>query len=106
MVVGSNLSSPSYAELNGDGITCACSTNAERNLIIDNNFENILKTHHPKVDDSFSIPLQTVIIKGDFAEVKTGKPKSSKYHKMIKNKCGDDKVMFIGEKVKQELIHV
>jgi hypothetical protein len=51
------------------------STNAERNIITDNNFGNILKTHHPKVDDSFSIPLQMVIIKGNFVEVKTGKPK-------------------------------
>jgi hypothetical protein len=74
-VVGSNLSLPSYEELNGDDITYASSTNAERNSIKDNNFGNILKTHHPEVDDSFSIPLQTVIIKGNFAEVKTEKTK-------------------------------
>jgi hypothetical protein len=56
----------------------------------------ILKTHHPKVDESFSIPLQMVIIKRNFAEVKKGKQNSSKYHKMIYNKCGDDKVTFGG----------
>ena len=96
-VVGSNLSLPSYEKLNGDDITYACSTNAERNLITDNNFGNILKTHHPKIGESFSIPLQTIIIKGNFGELKTGKPKSSKYHKMIFNKCGDDKVTFGGK---------
>ena len=83
--------------MNGDDITYACSTNAERNLITDNNFGNILKTHHPKIGESFSIPLQTIIIKGNFGELKTGKPKSSKYHKMIYNKCGDDKVTFGGK---------
>jgi hypothetical protein len=99
-VVGSNLSLPSYEELNGDDITCACSTNVERNLITDNNFGNILKTHHPKIGDSFSVPLQTLIIKGIFGELKTGKPKSSKYHKMIYSKCGDDKVTFGGKQIK------
>ena len=52
-VVGSNLSLPSYEELNGDDITYACSTNAERNLITDKNFGNILKTHHPKMANHF-----------------------------------------------------
>ncbi len=52
-VVGSNLSFPSYEELNGDDITYACSTNAERNLITDKNFGNILKTHHPKMANHF-----------------------------------------------------
>ncbi len=96
-VVGSNLSLPSYEELNGDDITYACSTNAERNLITDNSFGNILKMHHPKIGDSFSVPLQTVIIKGIFGELETGKQKSSKYHNMIYNKCGDDKVTFGGK---------
>ena len=59
-----------------------------------------MKAHHPKVGDSFPIPLQTIIIKGNFAEVKTGKPKSSKYHNMIYNKCGDDKVTYGGKNSK------
>ena len=99
-VVDANLTIPSYEDLNGEDITYACSTNAERNIIMDNNFGNILKAHHPKAGDSFSIPLQTIIIKGNFAEVKTGKPKSSKYHNMIYNKCGDDKVTYGGKNSK------
>ena len=59
-----------------------------------------MKAHHPKAGDSFPIPLQTIIIKGNFAEVKTGKPKSSKYHNMIYNKCGDDKVTYGGKNSK------
>jgi hypothetical protein len=50
--------------------------------------------HHPKVYESFSIPLQTLIIKDNLGEIKTGKPKSSKYHKMIYNKFVDDIFMF------------
>ncbi len=61
-VVGSNLSLPSYENWNGDDVTYACSTNAERNLITDNNFGNVLKMHHPKIGESFSIPLQNNIL--------------------------------------------
>jgi hypothetical protein len=42
-VVGQNLSLPSLEELNGADTTYACATNADRNLICDNIFANILK---------------------------------------------------------------
>ncbi len=96
-VVGSNLLLPSYEELNGNDITHACSTNAERNLIKDNNFAKYFENTPSKKGDSFSILLQTMITKGNFIELKTGKPKSSKYHKMIFNKRGDDKATFRGK---------
>jgi hypothetical protein len=42
-VVGPNLSLPTFAELDGKDISYACATNAERNIIFDNIFPNILK---------------------------------------------------------------
>jgi hypothetical protein len=42
------LSLPSLEELNGADITYACATNADRNLVCDNIFANILKQRNPK----------------------------------------------------------
>ncbi len=42
-VVGPNLSLPFVEELEGNDITYACATNAERNIESDNIFANILK---------------------------------------------------------------
>jgi hypothetical protein len=91
-VVGQNLSLPSFEELQGNEITYACATNSERNTISDNIFANVLKNRHPKENESLDIPKQTIIIKGNFRSLKTGQQKSSTYHKMVNNKCGDDNV--------------
>jgi hypothetical protein len=88
-VVGPNLSLPSLGELNGADITYACATNADSNLICDNIFANILKQRHPKV---FNVPQETIIIKGNFLNMKTDESKSAAYHKMVQSKCGDDNV--------------
>ncbi len=59
-VVGPNLSLPSSEKIDGDDITYACATNAERNIVSDNIFANILKKRHPKENESFDIPNQTI----------------------------------------------
>jgi len=89
-VVGPKLSLPSLEELNGADITHAC---ADRNLISDNIFANLLKAHHhPRENEDFEIPQETIIIKGNFVNLKTNERKSAMYHKMIQSKCGDDNV--------------
>jgi hypothetical protein len=50
-VVGPNLSLPSLEELNGADITHACAKNADKNLICNNIFANILKRRHPKENE-------------------------------------------------------
>ena len=79
-VVGPNLSWPSLEELNGADITYACATNADRNLISDNIFANLLKARHPRENKDFEIPQETIIIKGNFVNLKTNEPKSAMYH--------------------------
>jgi hypothetical protein len=91
-VVGQNLSLPTFEELEGADVTYACSTNAERNLIGDDIFANILKHQHPRETENFEVPVQTVIIKGNFENWKSNEPKSSVYHKLVHSKCGDDNV--------------
>jgi hypothetical protein len=91
-VVGPKLSLQSLEELNGEAITYACATNADRNLISDNIVANLLKAHHPRENKDFEIPQETIIIKGNFVNLKTNEPKSAMYHKMIQSKCGDDNV--------------
>ena len=91
-VVGPNLSLPSLEELNGADITYACATNADRNLICDNIFASILKQRHPKEDQDFMVPEETIMIKGNFMDLKTDESKSAAYHKMVHSKCGDDNV--------------
>ena len=91
-VFGPNLSLPSLEELNGADTTYACAINADRNLICDNIFANILKQRHPKEDQDFMVPQETIIIKGNFLNMKTDESKSAAYHKMIQSKCGDDNV--------------
>jgi hypothetical protein len=88
-VVGPNLSLPSLEELNGADITYVC--DADRNLICDNIFANIFKQRHPKENEDFDVPQETTIIKGNFANLKTKKPKSAIYHK-VQSKCGNDNV--------------
>jgi hypothetical protein len=78
--------------LNGADITYACATTAVRNLISDNIFANLLKAHHPWENDDFKVPQETIIIKGNFVNLKTNDPKSAMYHKMIQSKWGDDNV--------------
>jgi hypothetical protein len=46
-VVGQNLSLPFSEELNGADFIYACARNADRNLISDNIFANLLKACHP-----------------------------------------------------------
>ena len=65
-VVGPNLILLSLEELNGSDITYACATNADRILIFYNIFANILKQRHPKEDQDFNVPQETIIIKGNF----------------------------------------
>jgi len=91
-VIGSTLSLPTPEELDNSDITYACATNADRNLISDNIFANVLKHKHPKENESFEIPNSTIIIKGNFEDLKSGDPKSQIFHKLIHNKCGDDNV--------------
>jgi hypothetical protein len=91
-VLGTDLSLPTFEELQGANISYACYTNADRNLISDNIFATILKQHHPKENEIWEIPMQSIIIKGNFENNKTGIPKSALYHKMIHDKCGDDNV--------------
>jgi hypothetical protein len=91
-VVGPNLSLPSLEDLNGADIAYVCATNADRNLICDNIFANILKQRHTKEDEDFNIPQETIIIKGNFLNMKTDKSKSAADHKMVQSKCGDDNV--------------
>ena len=73
-------------------LTYACAANADRNLICDNIFANILKQRHPKEDQDFYVPQETVIIKGNFLNMKTDESKSAAYHKKVQSKCGDDNV--------------
>ena len=82
-VVGENLALPSFEELQGNDVSYACYTNANRNLIPDNIFATILEKHHPKEHETFQIPEQTNIIKGNFSHFKTNEPKSSSYHKLV-----------------------
>ena len=91
-VVGENLVLPSFEELHGNDVSYACYTNANRNLISDNIFATILEKRHPKVHETFEIPEQTIIIKGNFSHFKTNGPKSSLYHKLVQSQCGDDNV--------------
>jgi hypothetical protein len=76
-VVGENLALPSFEELQGNGISYACYTNANRNLISDNIFATILEKPRPKEHETFEIPEQTIFIKGNFSHFKTNEPKSS-----------------------------
>jgi hypothetical protein len=79
-VVSPKLSLPPLEELNGADITYACATNADRNLISDNIFANLLKACHPRENEDFEIPQETIIIKGNFVNLKTNEPKSAMYH--------------------------
>jgi hypothetical protein len=65
-LIGLNLSLISFEELEGNDIAYACATNAERKIVPDNIFANILKNCHPKENKSLDIPKQTIITKGDF----------------------------------------
>jgi len=47
---------------------------------------------HPKEDQDFNVPQETIIIKGNFLNMKTDESKSAAYHKMVQSKCGDDNV--------------
>jgi len=89
-VVGENLALPIFEELQGNDFSYACYTNANRNLISDNIFATILEKHHPKEHETFEIPEQTIIIKGNFNQFKPNEPKSSSYHKLVQSQCGDD----------------
>jgi hypothetical protein len=61
-------------------------------LICDNIFAIILRQRHPKENEHFDVPQETIIIKGNFATLKTNELKSAIYHKMVQSKCGDDNV--------------
>jgi len=91
-VIGENLTLPSFDELQGSNVSYACYTNSERNVISDNIFATILEKWHPKEHETFEIPEQTIIIKGNFSHFKTNEPKSSLYHKLVQSQCGDDNV--------------
>ena len=67
---------PSFEELQGNDVSYACYTNADRNLISDNIFATILEKRHPKEHETFEIPEQTIIIKGNFSHYKANEPKS------------------------------
>ena len=71
-VVGQNLALPSFEEFHGNDVSW--------NLISDNIFATILEKCHPKEYETFEIPEQTIIIKGNFSHLKTNEPKSSSYH--------------------------
>jgi hypothetical protein len=79
-VVGENLALPSFEELHVNDVSYAWYSNAHRNLISDNIFATILEKCHPKEYETFEIPEQTIIIKGNFSHLKTNEPKSSSYH--------------------------
>jgi hypothetical protein len=91
-VDGPNLSLPTFEDLQGGDITYACYTNAEWNLISDNIFATILENGHPKVSETFEIPEETIIIKGNFTHVKSNEPKSISYHNLVHGHCGDDNI--------------
>jgi len=93
-VVGPNLRLPSLEELNGADITYACATNPDRNLICDNIIANILKQRHPKEYEDFNVPQETIIIKGNFLNMKTDESKPAAYHKLVQSKCGDDNIQY------------
>ncbi len=61
-------------------------------MICDNIFANILRQRHPKEHEHFDVQQETIIIKGNFFNLKTNESKSAMYHKMIQSKCGDDNV--------------
>jgi hypothetical protein len=88
-IVGENLALPSFEELQGNDVSYACYTNANRNLISDNIFATILEKHHPKEHETFEIPEQSIIIKGNFSHLKK---KSSSYYKLVQSQCGDDNI--------------
>ncbi len=82
-VVGENLALPSFEELHGNDVSYACYTNADKNLISDNIFATILEKRHPKEHETFEIPEQTIIIKGNFNHFKTNEPKCGSNHKLV-----------------------
>jgi hypothetical protein len=91
-VIGENLTLPSFDELQGSDVSYACYTNSNRNVISDNIFATFLEKWHSKEHETFEIPEQTIIIKGNFSHCKTNEPKSSSYHKLVQSQCGDDNV--------------
>jgi len=92
-VVGPNLSIPVEGDVQ---LSYVCPTNYQRNRITENNFEDMLKKTHPMQGSSESPPENTVIIKGVFKGKKGGSEKSSQFHRLIYNNCGDDNVMMSG----------
>jgi len=89
-VIGENLTLLSFDELQGSNISYVCYTNSNRNVISDNIFATILEKWHPKEHETFEIPEQTIIIKGNFSHCKINVPKLSSYHKLDQSQWGDD----------------
>ena len=93
-VLGPTLRLPKQEELEeGAVISYACPTNALRNRITENNFQEMLKHTHPSKDSENAAPKHSVIIKGVFRGKKGMNEKSEQFHRLIYNTCGDDNIV-------------
>jgi hypothetical protein len=93
-VLGPTLRLPKQGELDdGAVISYSCPTNALRNRITENNFQEMLKHTHPSKDSEDTAPEHSVIIKGVFRGKKGMNEKSEQFHRLIYNTCGDDNIV-------------
>ncbi len=95
-VIGNDLSLPVTQSSDENILSYVCPTNAQRNQITDNNFEDLVQRTHPVATSNVAAPDFTVIIKGIFRGKKGAAEKSEKFHRLIYNNCGDDNVTMSG----------
>jgi hypothetical protein len=95
-VIGNDLSLPVSQPSDENFLSYVCPTNAQRNQITDNNFEDLVRRTHPVATSNVAAPDFTVIIKGIFRGKKGAAEKSDQFHRLIYNNCGDDNVTMSG----------
>jgi hypothetical protein len=95
-VIGNDLSLPVTQPSDENVLSYVCPTNAQRNRITDNNFEDLVRRTHPVATSNVAAPDFTVIIKGIFRGKKGASEKSDQFHRLIYNNCGDDNVTMSG----------
>jgi hypothetical protein len=95
-VIGKDLALPVTKPSDDNFLSYVCPTNAQRNLITDNNFEDLVRRTHPLAESNLAAPDYTVIIKGIFNGKKGASEKSEQFHRLIYNNCGDDNVIMTG----------
>jgi hypothetical protein len=95
-VIGKDLALPVTEPSDDNFLSYVCPTNAQRNRITDNNFEDLVQRTHPLAASNLAAPDYTVIIKGIFRGKKGASEKSEQFHRLIYNNCGDDNVIMAG----------